>query len=65
LTAVKVDPHIVYWLESSLVKIGYLSGDIPYNMLKYVPSLQIFLAKEFIINNISDRRGFSHLGRIT
>lgn len=58
LTAVKVDPHIVYWLESSLIKIGYLSRDIPYNMLKYVPPLQIFLAKEFIINNVSDRRGF-------
>ncbi|AKA72901.1 heat-shock protein HspX [Saccharolobus solfataricus] len=56
LTAVKVNPDITYWLESSLIKIGYLSRSIPTNMLRYVPPIQIFLAKEFIVNHIVDEK---------
>ncbi len=61
LTAVKVNPEITYWLESSLIKIGYLSRSIPTNMLRYVLPIQILLAKEFILNNIDDKKAFSHL----
>ncbi|ACR43198.1 M48 family metallopeptidase [Saccharolobus islandicus] len=57
LTAVKVNPEITYWLESSLIKIGYLSRSIPTNMLRYVLPIQILLAKEFILNNIDDKKG--------
>ncbi|QGA53204.1 M48 family metalloprotease [Sulfolobus sp. E5-1-F] len=58
LTAVKINPEITYWLESSLIKIGYLSRSIPTNMLRYIPPIQILLAKEFIVNNtIIDKKG--------
>ncbi len=51
LTVVKKDPSLAYWLESSLIKIGYLSRNIPANMLKYVMPIQILFAKDFILHN--------------
>ncbi|WP_338604434.1 M56 family metallopeptidase [Sulfolobus tengchongensis] len=58
LTAISIDPNLTYWLESSLIKIGYLSRSIPLSMLRYVPPIQVLLAKQFIINNTVDRKGF-------
>ncbi|MEM4884155.1 MAG: M56 family metallopeptidase [Saccharolobus sp.] len=58
ITAVKRNPHITFWLESALVKIGFLSRSVSVNMLKYIPQFQIFLAKEFIMHNTIDQNGF-------
>ncbi|TRM74999.1 heat-shock protein HspX [Sulfolobus sp. A20-N-F6] len=60
LTVVKKDPSLAYWLESSLIKIGYLSRNIPVNMLRYVMPIQILFAKDFILhNNIEKSSPFS------
>lgn len=58
ITAVKDNRWITVYLESALIKIGYLGKTIPNYLLKEVPDFQIYFIKQQLIGSYKENSIF-------